>query len=92
MPMTKDALISQINERSAAIRAAERDAARELKRLKAQRARLLLEANRAGATYDELVARCRVSDGYVAKAIRQARKRAPRRLAAHPRRQAVSAA
>lgn len=84
--LTKDEHIAVANEFTAEIARTER----AIERMKMKRARAMLEANRAGATYPELVRRCRVSDGYVAKAIRAARATAPLRLAESPGRSSAA--
>lgn len=95
MPEPKDEFIREAQHCNRLIADIERRARREIERVKRDRRGYLLRANRSGATYDELVERCGVSDGYLAREIRQARREAPavlrRRPSSDPERRAVSA-
>lgn len=56
-----------------AIQRLERDHKRELDRLKRQRRAQFLRANRAGATYPEIVTACGISDGLLIREMRTAK-------------------
>lgn len=65
---------------------AERAHARHLETLKRRRRRAWLQANREGMTYDKLVERTGVSDGYLCREIRVARQEGPEQLRDRPTR------